>query len=257
MARPQLVLAIEASNPLSTPQASSAVSRASSGERCSVALGEVQDMSARSVRLLVAEPIRSGGRHDDDLMPAIDRVFRAARARPTDLAQVAISVGPGGFTGLRIAVAAAQCIAETVGARCIAVPTSDALIRRVPSELRAARMCSVLLAWKRSDVWCARYPPGDPDRPCEESGLVPLASLRGSSSIIVADTELQALLAQDVDARVMIDPCFDAAAVLEASIHHPLTDPAELRPLYPREPEAVSKWRELHPGAQPSTPRGT
>jgi hypothetical protein len=69
-----------------------------------VALGRV--VTGVGAELLAREPLRSDHRHEDDLMPAIDRLFRAAGASPKDIRRVAVSAGPGGFTGLRSAIAA-------------------------------------------------------------------------------------------------------------------------------------------------------
>lgn len=49
------------------------------------------------------------------LMPAVDEAMRAAEVEPRDLAAVAVSGGPGSFTGLRIAAATAKAIARARG----------------------------------------------------------------------------------------------------------------------------------------------
>jgi tRNA A37 threonylcarbamoyladenosine modification protein TsaB len=59
-------------------------------------------------------------------MPAIDRLFRRLGLTPESLrgGPVAVSIGPGGFTGLRIAVSTAKMLAETLGVKIIAVPSA-------------------------------------------------------------------------------------------------------------------------------------
>ncbi|MHC4446612.1 MAG: tRNA (adenosine(37)-N6)-threonylcarbamoyltransferase complex dimerization subunit type 1 TsaB, partial [Planctomycetota bacterium] len=58
--------------------------------------------------------------HDDDLIAAVDRLFARLGLEPGDLGVVGVSVGPGGFTGLRIAVSTAKMFAETLGAQLVA-----------------------------------------------------------------------------------------------------------------------------------------
>src|SRR6185503_7170285 len=70
------------------------------------------------------ETLSSAKRHDDDLLPAIDRLMRRASASPRDLAAVGVSIGPGGFTGLRIAISTAKMFAEALGAQLVAVPSA-------------------------------------------------------------------------------------------------------------------------------------
>ena len=61
---------------------------------------------------------------DVDFMPAIDRLVQRMGVTPGDLCVVMISIGPGGFTGLRISVAAAKMLGEVLGARLVPVPTA-------------------------------------------------------------------------------------------------------------------------------------
>lgn len=49
------------------------------------------------------------------LMPAVDEAVRAAGLQPRELAAVAVSGGPGSFTGLRIAAATAKAIVRALG----------------------------------------------------------------------------------------------------------------------------------------------
>ena len=66
-------------------------------------------------------------RHNLDLVPAIDAVFRRHGASPRELGAVYVSLGPGSFTGLRIAVATARMLALTTGARLLGVPTAEVI----------------------------------------------------------------------------------------------------------------------------------
>ena len=63
-------------------------------------------------------------RHDDDLLPAIVRLYKRCALVPGMTDAVGVSIGPGGFTGLRIAVSTGKMMAEATGAKIVAVPTA-------------------------------------------------------------------------------------------------------------------------------------
>jgi tRNA threonylcarbamoyladenosine biosynthesis protein TsaB len=66
-------------------------------------------------------------RHLEWLAPAIDRLLRTVAWRPADVEAVAVSRGPGGFTGLRIGVATALAWARALEIPLAAVSTLEAL----------------------------------------------------------------------------------------------------------------------------------
>ncbi len=97
------------------------------------------------------------GRHDDDLVGAIDRLYVRLGLQPRETRAIGVSIGPGGFTGLRIAVAAAKMLAETLGANIVAVPTP-----LVVAEAHAGPgPIVVALASRGSTVWATRLERGD------------------------------------------------------------------------------------------------
>lgn len=68
--------------------------------------------------------------HVEFLMPAIERICAEAGVRLPDLRAIAVDVGPGAFTGLRIGVTTAKALAQTLGIGVIAVGSLDALAAR-------------------------------------------------------------------------------------------------------------------------------
>jgi len=76
---------------------------------------------------LIAEDFsRSETTHSSRLLPSIDRLLKQAGWQARDIGLVAVSIGPGSFTGLRIGLATAKGIAVASGAQIIGVPTLDA-----------------------------------------------------------------------------------------------------------------------------------
>ena len=224
-----LTLAIEASNPSAYAGAGG------------VALGRVGERGCDEV--LGVEPFRHVDRHTDDLLPAIDRLCARAGVIPMQLERVAVSVGPGGYTAVRIAVAASASIAEAAGARCVAVPT-ERVAARVAGAPFPAMVC---LASKGPTTWAAlvRTRGAVP----EVIGVVDCVAVeRLAPRSIAADGFLPETIrgwAESTGVPV-VGPRFDPEAVLDLSASCRSIDPGDLRPVYPREPEAVRRWRELH-----------
>ena len=63
------------------------------------------------------------GRSAKTLAPALDRLLREERRNPAEVEAVAVVVGPGSFTGLRVGVATAKTFAYAAGAKVVAVDT--------------------------------------------------------------------------------------------------------------------------------------
>jgi tRNA threonylcarbamoyladenosine biosynthesis protein TsaB len=204
------------------------------------------------------EYLAEARRHDDDLLPAIDRVLRRCATKPQDISAVGVSIGPGGFTGLRIAVSTAKVFGTVLGARLLAVPTALVVAESVERDDPGDREMLVALATKGDTFWATRLRPsttagwtifGDPG--LEDSDACRLDDV----SLVLGDAYLPEALrarcqAADIGVR---EPRFEAAACLAVAERMlergEVTDPIQLRPLYPREPEAVSLWRRRPSGS--------
>ena len=200
-------------------------------------------------------------RHDDDLMPAIDRVFQRAGMSPPDLSGgcVGVSIGPGGFTGLRIAVTTAKMFAETLGVTLIAVPSALVAVQSTlgsngPQPQNEVIVC---LACKDLSCWCTRlrFDSGAWSI-VEPAGLHTAETLEiAGISAILADEFLPEPFhraCEQYDVRV-IKPAFDPSACLQVAerlyVQGAASDALMFAPLYPRQPEAVTLWenkKRLH-----------
>ncbi len=70
-------------------------------------------------------------RSAQSLAPAIHSILREFSWKPTDVDIVAVTTGPGSFTGLRVGVATAKMYAWSVGAKIVGVDTLDAIVDNV------------------------------------------------------------------------------------------------------------------------------
>ena len=80
---------------------------------------------------------RPGRRHAESLHPAIADVLDRARLRIMDLDAVAVDIGPGLFTGLRVGVATAKGIAFATGTPL--VPVRSTAVLRHDAEVSGSR----------------------------------------------------------------------------------------------------------------------
>ena len=130
--------------------------------RCSVALrGDGKPLARRS---------REGDRgHAAALPPMAAAVLAEAGLRAADLDAVAAVVGPGGFTGLRAALALARGIALGAGLPVIGVTTGEALAAAVAPNERAGRAVWAAVDGRRGRVVLERFP-------ARNGGGVPVAS---------------------------------------------------------------------------------
>ena len=65
--------------------------------------------------------------HSEKLMPLVQQLLEETDLTVKDLDAVAVTQGPGSFTGLRIGMATAKGLAQGAGKQLIAVPTLDCL----------------------------------------------------------------------------------------------------------------------------------
>ena len=186
-------------------------------------------------------------RHDDDLLAAVDRLYTRLRLAPSDTGVVGVSTGPGGFTGLRVAVATAKMLAESLGARLVAVPTALVVAESRPGP----GPITVALASKQGTVWETRLDRSRKDAPwtIEEDGrLVDADQVRvDGRAELVGDRYLpQELLERCAQIGVAVtEPIFDPLACLAVTARlfsdGSTIDPLALVPIYARPPAAVAR----------------
>ena len=168
------------------------------------------------------------------LLPMIEDVLAAARLRFADLDLIAVTVGPGSFTGLRIGIAAARGLALASGLPAIGIGSFDAVAAGVAPERRHGRPLAVVLESKRAEFFLRCYAADGP--PLGPALMV--APHQAAAALLPGPV----LLAGDAAWRLAA-ALGDRAEVADGPALPALGDIARL---------AVASWR---PGDRPSLPR--
>lgn len=95
--------------------------------------------------------------HAEKLLETIDSVLKSAELRPGDLNTIAVSNGPGSFTGLRIGMSAAKGIAFGASLPIIQVPTFEALALQISRYLPENEYFNIVNKANSDEVYYARF----------------------------------------------------------------------------------------------------
>jgi len=107
--------------------------------------------------VLAESNLSPGKTHSRTLVPEIQRLLARLDLTVHDLDLIAVGLGPGSFTGLRIGLAVAKGLAWAAGKPLVGVPSLDALVQGLPPQ--PIQACPMLDA-RRGQVYAALYRPG-------------------------------------------------------------------------------------------------
>jgi tRNA threonylcarbamoyladenosine biosynthesis protein TsaB len=91
------------------------------------------------------------------LIPAIQALLEQARLTLDEIDGIAISLGPGSFTGLRVGLSAVKGLALTAERPVVGIPTLDALAYNLP--FTPSLICPIVDA-RKGEVYAALYKQG-------------------------------------------------------------------------------------------------
>ncbi len=201
-------------------------------EACSVGV------VAGAREVLKSEVIGRG--HAERLMGMIANAMDEAGLGFADLERIAVTVGPGSFTGLRVGVAAARGLALATGAPAIGIGTLAVHAESARHEIGAAPVLAVLAAG-RGEIYGQSFaedgtPEGEPEAAPAETFARRIAAntlIAGSGAAALAE-----ILGQEARARTVHERSVpDIAALCRLAAAAPVTG-APPRPLYLRPPDA-------------------
>jgi tRNA threonylcarbamoyladenosine biosynthesis protein TsaB len=104
-------------------------------------------------RILGAAGADIGRGHAERLMEFVDAALDGAGLTLKDIGRIAVTIGPGSFTGIRVGVAAARGLALALGVPAVGVSTLSALA----ADHRTSSSLLVAMDAKRDEVYWQRF----------------------------------------------------------------------------------------------------
>ncbi len=169
--------------------------------------------------------------HGELLSPFVAQALDAAGATIADLTDVAVGVGPGPFTGLRVGVVTALTLGSSLGLTTHGVCTLDIIAAGIQSDVEYL----VTTDARRKEVYWARYSVAG--RRVEGPGVLKPRELSDRHPGIVAYGRGAALYSDQLNhCEGHDDP---EATWLAAAVLAQTAEQLPLEPLYLRRPDAV------------------
>ena len=210
--------------------------------------------------LLIAErAFATQTEHGRELIPTLDALCREQGWRPGEISQCYVSIGPGSFTGLRVAVTFARSAALSGNLRICAVPTLAVIAENCTSLSPPPSRVAVILDAKRQQVFGGIFDFIDGAYRAEAA-----ARLAGPGEILSAAPMPRAVIGEGIAFhREAVTQ--SGVAIVEESLWTPraamvhrigrrmaqrgeFTTARSLLPLYIRRPEAEELWEKRQAG---------
>ena len=104
----------------------------------------------------VAVPVRS---HGAALPGVVDNLLSSAGFKIRDLSAIAVGIGPGSFTGLRIGLSYAKGLAMASGCALAGVPGFDAMALAAihTADIEVGRLLAIVVDARKNEVYAALY----------------------------------------------------------------------------------------------------
>lgn len=222
-------------------------------ERVSVAIGGHEGV-------LGMFEVTRGRRHAETLVPAIDFVCRQADVTLDEISVVAVDMGPGLFTGMRVGLASAKAIAQALRVPMIAISSLDLLAYPLR---RTDKVIAAVIDARKGEIFYALYRqvPGGVQRVSEPTAgrvddLVADLLARGQEAVCVGDGAIRYREEIANGPRVEVAEQFFAhpsSAPLVQLAHakalrEEWVNPWEVEAMYLRKPDAEINWSTRHDG---------
>ena len=202
-----------------------------------------------------------GRRHAENLAPQIDFVRGQAGIELSDLGAVAVDVGPGLFTGLRVGIATAVVMSHALGVPMIPVTSHD--LMAFPARW-SSRLIVTALDARRGELFTAlfRKVPGGIQRVREGNVCTPddlaaelevadePALLVGDGALRYADT-FHDIRRIEMAEQGLAQPSARSLVQLAhaRAMREEFVQPWEVEPVYLRKPDAEINWSTREGGA--------
>jgi tRNA threonylcarbamoyladenosine biosynthesis protein TsaB len=190
-----------------------------------------------------------------ELMGLIDHVLKDAQSNLSQIDAVAISIGPGSFTGLRVGLATAQGIAFSLNKPLIPVPTMDSLAVQITEYNHPV---AVLQKARKGEVFYAQYKKSETAWKkviSEKVVTIDALHIEITSPCLLVGSAVEVyrdILVQQLKGLALFPAGKDikasGKAIARCGLANPekTVPPAAIEPLYIKEPDAKIKERIVH-----------
>jgi tRNA threonylcarbamoyladenosine biosynthesis protein TsaB len=205
--------------------------------------------------VIALHEVTGGRRHAETLAPAIQFICKQAGVELRELGCIAVDIGPGLFTGMRVGIATAKAMAHALRVPMVGITSLDLLA--FPLRHTSRTIVAVIDA-RRGEVYHARYrhAPGGIQRLSEPKvgtaeDLIGELIVDRDEMLLVGDGALRyrEQLAAELPKAAFADAwlAHPSAAPLVQLAHaqalrEDFVNPWELEPLYLRAPDAEINW---------------
>ncbi len=98
-------------------------------------------------------------KHTQELLPEITEVLQRAGVSLRDIDEIAVGVGPGTYTGLRIGVATARALAQSLDLKLTPVSTLEVVAMGIADDCAVGDVVLPVIDAKRDEVFSCAYQP--------------------------------------------------------------------------------------------------
>ena len=95
--------------------------------------------------------------HLQNLMPQIEHILAKSKTSINDMDVIAVSAGPGSFTGIRIGISSARALSQITGVPCVTVSSLQALALNAAGHTGAETLICPMLDARRQQVYAGGY----------------------------------------------------------------------------------------------------
>ena len=210
----------------------------------------------RDGHVLAEYDISVGLTHSEGLMPQVDQMFARTGIKKEEIDRIAVSIGPGSFTGLRIGLAAAEAMAYAWQCGICGVNTLEAMAWNIPVE---SVVLAPVLDAQKGNYYTAFYEWAGGKlkelQPVEMADAETLLQqLQGAGKPVLLMGECDRLLKYSLPGSISVAPeqvrlPKASSVALAAEGMEALTGEFvfSLRPYYIRKSEAEELWEKRHP----------
>jgi tRNA threonylcarbamoyladenosine biosynthesis protein TsaB len=179
--------------------------------------------------------------HATRLLPLAAELLQKAGLGWDAIERIAVGVGPGTFTGLRVGIATARGLAQSLAVELVGVGSLDALARRALGEWQGHVLAAIDA--RRGEVFAAAYPQGGSPRALAPEDLRELRSPEGAPWRAVGNgAVLYRAQCETLDIEVPPDESplhrIDGSAICELALDAIPGAPYTVLPDYLRRPDA-------------------